>query len=58
MEMLEFVVPALNVKAILPQVILSLTALTVLLVGVFSPQDKKTSSLGWGGHCPDQYPDD
>ena len=35
MEMLEFVVPALNVKAILPQVILSLTALTVLLV-VFS----------------------
>ncbi len=47
MEMLEFVVPALNVKAILPQVILSLTALTVLLVGVFSPQDKKTSSLGY-----------
>jgi len=47
MEMLEFVVPALNVKAILPQAILSLTALTVLLVGVFSPQDKKTSSLGY-----------
>ncbi len=47
MEMLEFVVPALNVTAVLPQVILSVTALTVLLVGVFSPQGKKTSSLGF-----------
>ncbi|MBN2331603.1 MAG: NADH-quinone oxidoreductase subunit N [Deltaproteobacteria bacterium] len=45
--MLEFVVPALNVKAILPQAILALTALTVLLVDVFSSQGKKSSSLGY-----------
>ncbi len=44
MEMLEFVVPALNVKAILPQLILCLTALTVLLVDVFSVQNEKNSA--------------
>ncbi|MBN2707214.1 MAG: NADH-quinone oxidoreductase subunit N, partial [Deltaproteobacteria bacterium] len=43
MEMLEFVVPALNLKAILPQIILALTALTVLLVDVFAGKEGKTS---------------
>ncbi len=44
--MLEFVVPALNLKAILPQLILALTALTVLLVDVFAGKDGKTSLGG------------
>ncbi|MCK5916103.1 MAG: hypothetical protein KAG92_08175, partial [Deltaproteobacteria bacterium] len=43
MEMLEFVVPALNLKAILPQLILAMTALTVLLVDVFAEGKGKTS---------------
>ena len=43
MEMLDFVVPALNLKAILPQLILALTALTVLLVDVFAKGKGKTS---------------
>jgi NADH-quinone oxidoreductase subunit N len=43
MEMLEFVVPALNLKAILPQLLLALTALTVLLVDVFAGKESKTS---------------
>lgn len=47
MEMLEFAAPALNVKAILPQAILSLTALTVLLVDVFTTGEKGKSSLGY-----------
>ncbi|MCK5680018.1 NADH-quinone oxidoreductase subunit N [bacterium] len=41
--MLEFVVPALNLKAILPQLILALTAMTVLLVDVFAKEKGKTS---------------
>ncbi|MBW2220775.1 MAG: hypothetical protein JRF40_15005, partial [Deltaproteobacteria bacterium] len=45
MELLEFVVPALNIKAILPHIILTITALTVLLVDVFSMEGKK-SHLG------------
>ena len=45
MEMLEFVIPALNIKAILPHIILTITALTVLLVDVFSIEGKK-SHLG------------
>jgi len=45
MEMLEFVIPALNIKAILPHIILTITALTVLLVDVFSMEGKK-SHLG------------
>ncbi len=44
--MLEFVVPALNLKAILPQMILALTALTVLLVDVFAGEKGKTSLGG------------
>jgi len=44
--MLEFVVPALNLKAILPQMILALAALTVLLVDVFAGEDGKTSLGG------------
>ncbi len=40
--MLEFVVPALNLKAILPQIILALTALTVLLVDVFAGKRGKS----------------
>ncbi|HDS15426.1 MAG TPA: NADH-quinone oxidoreductase subunit N [Proteobacteria bacterium] len=43
MEMLEFIVPALNLKAILPQITLALTALTVLLVDVFAGKEGKTS---------------
>ncbi|MBN2810227.1 MAG: NADH-quinone oxidoreductase subunit N [Deltaproteobacteria bacterium] len=43
MEMLDFVVPALNLKAILPQVLLAITALTVLLVDVFAGKEGKTS---------------
>ena len=46
MEMLEFVVPALNLKAILPQVLLAMTALTVLLVDVFAGKEGKTSLGG------------
>jgi NADH-quinone oxidoreductase subunit N len=46
MEVLEFVVPALNIRAILPQIILCLTALIVLLEDVFSKQEKK-SNLGY-----------
>jgi NADH-quinone oxidoreductase subunit N len=46
MEMLEFVVPALNLKAILPQLLLALTALTVLLVDVFAGKEGKTSLGG------------
>ena len=44
--MLEFVVPALNLKAILPQLLLALTALTVLLVDVFAGKEGKTSLGG------------
>ena len=46
MDMLEFVVPALNIKVLLPLIIIIVTALTVLLVGVFSSAEKK-SSLGY-----------
>ncbi len=46
METLEFVIPALNIKAIMPQIILCLTALIVLLVGVFSGREKN-SQLGY-----------
>ena len=35
MDMLEFVVPALNIKVLAPLIIIIVTALTVLLVDVF-----------------------
>ncbi len=44
--MLEFVAPALNIKILLPIIIITVTALTVLLIDVFSPREKK-SHLGY-----------
>jgi NADH-quinone oxidoreductase subunit N len=41
MEMLKFVVPALNFKAIMPQILLTSTALIVLMLGVFWRHEKK-----------------
>ncbi len=46
MDMLEFVVPELDFRAILPQIILAITALTVLLTGVFS-REKKGPAIGF-----------
>ena len=46
MDMLEFVVPALNIKVLLPLIIIIVTALTVLIAGVFSSTEKK-SGLGY-----------
>ena len=46
MEILEFAAPALNIQAILPQLVMTLTALTVLLIDVFSGKDDR-SYLGW-----------
>lgn len=43
--MLEFAVPSLNLKILLPLILITITALTVLLIDVFSPKEEK-SQLG------------
>jgi len=45
MVMLEFSVPSLNLKILLPLILITITALTVLLIDVFSPKEEK-SQLG------------
>jgi len=43
--MLEFAIPTLNLKILLPLILITITALTVLLIDVFSPKEEK-SQLG------------
>ena len=46
MEMLEFTPPVLNIRAVLPQIILTVTALTVLMADVFS-REKGRPRIGY-----------